>query len=187
MVYRESLKLQSRDRAVSFHDVTQQVKEIAAKSGMKNGIEWLGFWPLFHAANILSRFPEAVVLCSDQNQLAFDVLDLYHFFFRSAHEGKDFFARGCRSRRASVRIRPFFAARKKRFPSSCSSSRRGLDKVSSSNDGMMLLWLCFLLGQPPRSSVGIAASYTSYNFLKDRKTYDKGRNHHFVDYILFFY
>ena len=38
MVYRESLKLQSRDRAVSFHDVTQQVKEIAAKSGMKNGI-----------------------------------------------------------------------------------------------------------------------------------------------------
>ena len=50
MVYRESLKLQSRDRAVSFHDVTQQVKEIAAKSGMKNGIEWLGFFPLFHAA-----------------------------------------------------------------------------------------------------------------------------------------
>ena len=38
MVYRESLKLQSRDRAVSFHDVTQQVKEIAAKSGMQNGI-----------------------------------------------------------------------------------------------------------------------------------------------------
>ena len=29
MVYRESLKLQSRDRAVSFHDVTAQVKEIA--------------------------------------------------------------------------------------------------------------------------------------------------------------
>ena len=28
MVYRESLKLQSRDHAVSFHDVTQQVKEI---------------------------------------------------------------------------------------------------------------------------------------------------------------
>ena len=28
MVYRESLKLQSRDRAVSFHDVTAQVKEI---------------------------------------------------------------------------------------------------------------------------------------------------------------
>ena len=38
MVYRESLKLQSRDRAVSFHDVTEQVKEITAKSGMKNGI-----------------------------------------------------------------------------------------------------------------------------------------------------
>lgn len=33
MVYRESLKLQSRDRAVSFHDVTEQVKEITAKSG----------------------------------------------------------------------------------------------------------------------------------------------------------
>ena len=38
MVYRESLKLQSRDRAVSFHDVTKPVKEIAAKSSMKNGI-----------------------------------------------------------------------------------------------------------------------------------------------------
>ena len=38
MVYRESLKLQSNHRAVSFHDVTDQVKEIAARSGMKNGI-----------------------------------------------------------------------------------------------------------------------------------------------------
>ena len=38
MVFRESFKLQSRDRAVSFHDVTDKVKELAAKSGVKNGI-----------------------------------------------------------------------------------------------------------------------------------------------------
>ena len=38
MVFRESFKLQSRDRAVSFHDVTDKVKELAAKSGMKNAI-----------------------------------------------------------------------------------------------------------------------------------------------------
>lgn len=38
MVYRESLSLQSRDRAVSFHDVTDAVKEIAARSGVKDGI-----------------------------------------------------------------------------------------------------------------------------------------------------
>ena len=38
MVFRESFKLQSRDRAVSFHDVTAKVKELAAKSGMKNAI-----------------------------------------------------------------------------------------------------------------------------------------------------
>ena len=38
MIYRESFKLQSRDRAVSFHDVTDQVKAIAAGSGMKDGI-----------------------------------------------------------------------------------------------------------------------------------------------------
>ena len=38
MVYRESFKLESRHRAVSFHDVTDKVKEIAAKSGLKNGI-----------------------------------------------------------------------------------------------------------------------------------------------------
>ena len=38
MVFRESFKLQSRDRAVSFHDVTDKVKELAAKSGMKNTI-----------------------------------------------------------------------------------------------------------------------------------------------------
>ena len=38
MVFREAFKVQSRDRAVSFHDVTDKVKEIAAKSGMKNGI-----------------------------------------------------------------------------------------------------------------------------------------------------
>ena len=38
MVFRVSFKLQSRDRAVSFHDVTDKVKELAAKSGMKNAI-----------------------------------------------------------------------------------------------------------------------------------------------------
>ena len=38
MVYNESFKLESRHRAVSFHDVTDQVKEIAARSGIKDGI-----------------------------------------------------------------------------------------------------------------------------------------------------
>ena len=38
MVFNESFKLESRHRAVSFHDVTEQVKEIAARSGIKNGI-----------------------------------------------------------------------------------------------------------------------------------------------------
>lgn len=38
MVYREALKLESRHRAVSFHDITEQVKEIAARSNMSNGI-----------------------------------------------------------------------------------------------------------------------------------------------------
>ncbi len=38
MVYRESFKVQSRDKAVSFHDVTEQTKEAVKKSGVKNGI-----------------------------------------------------------------------------------------------------------------------------------------------------
>ncbi len=38
MVYNESFKLESRHRAVSFHDVTDQVKEISKRSGIKNGI-----------------------------------------------------------------------------------------------------------------------------------------------------
>ena len=38
MVYREAFKVQSRDRAVSFHDVTDRVKEIAAASGIRDGI-----------------------------------------------------------------------------------------------------------------------------------------------------
>ena len=38
MVYREAFKVQSRDRAVSFPDVTDRVKEIAAASGIRNGI-----------------------------------------------------------------------------------------------------------------------------------------------------
>ena len=38
MVYNESFKLESRHRAVSFHDVTEQVQEIAQRSGIKNGI-----------------------------------------------------------------------------------------------------------------------------------------------------
>ena len=38
MVFKESFKLESRHRAVSFHDVTDRVKEIAARSGIKDGI-----------------------------------------------------------------------------------------------------------------------------------------------------
>ena len=38
MVYRESFKLESRHRAVSFHDITDKVKEIAGRSGIRNGI-----------------------------------------------------------------------------------------------------------------------------------------------------
>ena len=38
MVYRESFKLESRHRAVSFHDITEKVKEIAAKKKIKDGI-----------------------------------------------------------------------------------------------------------------------------------------------------
>ena len=38
MVKKASFQLQSRDRAVSFHDVTDKVKEIAAASGIKDGI-----------------------------------------------------------------------------------------------------------------------------------------------------
>ena len=38
MIYKESFKLESRHRAVSFHDITEQVKAIAAKSGIKDGI-----------------------------------------------------------------------------------------------------------------------------------------------------
>ena len=38
MVYRESFKLESRHRAVSFHDITDKVKEISAKCNIKDGI-----------------------------------------------------------------------------------------------------------------------------------------------------
>ena len=36
MVFKESFKLESRHRAVSFHDITEQVKEIAARSGIRD-------------------------------------------------------------------------------------------------------------------------------------------------------
>ena len=38
MIYKQSFKLESCHRAVSFHDVTDKVKEIFAASGMKDGI-----------------------------------------------------------------------------------------------------------------------------------------------------
>ena len=38
MTYRESFKVQSKDRAYTFHDVTAQAKEIVKKSGIKEGI-----------------------------------------------------------------------------------------------------------------------------------------------------
>ena len=38
MVYREEIKVQSRDKACSFHDVTTQAREAVEHSGIKNGI-----------------------------------------------------------------------------------------------------------------------------------------------------
>lgn len=38
MVYRESFKVQSYDKMPTFHNVTEQAKEIAARSGIQNGI-----------------------------------------------------------------------------------------------------------------------------------------------------
>ena len=38
MVFKKSFKLESRHRAVSFHDITDQVKAICAESGLKDGI-----------------------------------------------------------------------------------------------------------------------------------------------------
>ena len=38
MVFKESFKLESRHRAVSFHDITDKVKEIVARSGLQDGI-----------------------------------------------------------------------------------------------------------------------------------------------------
>ena len=38
MVYRESIKLRSNDREVTFHNVTAAVKKILSRSGVKNGL-----------------------------------------------------------------------------------------------------------------------------------------------------
>ena len=38
MIYKEKIKVESNHRAVTFHNVTDQVKEIAARSGIRDGI-----------------------------------------------------------------------------------------------------------------------------------------------------
>ena len=38
MIYKEKFKVESNHRAVTFHNVTDQVKEIAARSGIRDGI-----------------------------------------------------------------------------------------------------------------------------------------------------
>ena len=38
MVFKKSLKLESNHRAVTFHDVTDKVKQIVKESNIKNGI-----------------------------------------------------------------------------------------------------------------------------------------------------
>ena len=38
MVYKASFKLESRHRAVSFHDITDKVKAVCAESGLKDGL-----------------------------------------------------------------------------------------------------------------------------------------------------
>lgn len=38
MIYREDFKVQSNHKAITFHNVTDQTKEIVARSGIQNGI-----------------------------------------------------------------------------------------------------------------------------------------------------
>ena len=38
MVYREKIDLQSNDKAVTFHNITEEVKEIIKRSNISNGI-----------------------------------------------------------------------------------------------------------------------------------------------------
>ena len=38
MIYKESFQVQSNDKVCTFHDVTQQAKEILQRSGVQNGI-----------------------------------------------------------------------------------------------------------------------------------------------------
>ncbi|MBQ8732651.1 MAG: YjbQ family protein [Oscillospiraceae bacterium] len=38
MIYREELRLQSNDKVCTFHDVTDEVKQVVARSGIKDGI-----------------------------------------------------------------------------------------------------------------------------------------------------
>ena len=59
MVYRESFKLQSDHKMPTFHNVTPQAKEIAARSGIKNGI-----------AVVYSRHTTCCVIIEEE---AFDV------------------------------------------------------------------------------------------------------------------
>ena len=58
MVYRESFKLESRHRAVSFHDITEKVKEIAAKCNIKDGIAVVT--PESHRRTLSIRFPRCL-------------------------------------------------------------------------------------------------------------------------------
>ena len=41
MVYREDFKVQSDEKICTFHDVTEQTREIAARSGIRNGIAFV--------------------------------------------------------------------------------------------------------------------------------------------------
>ena len=38
MVFRESFKVESKHRQVTFHDVTEKVREIVSKANIKDGI-----------------------------------------------------------------------------------------------------------------------------------------------------
>lgn len=59
MVYTQSLKLQSNDRAITFHDISEEVKAAVKESGIKNGI-----------INVYSRHTTCSVIIQEE---AFDI------------------------------------------------------------------------------------------------------------------
>lgn len=75
MIYKNKIQVQSDHKEITFHNVTAQVKETVAKSGIKNGMRHLKRSIELDPYNLVQRLIKRVILYDDKVEIHYNYIN----------------------------------------------------------------------------------------------------------------